>query len=100
MATLNRTSRLEARIAPDSLIIVKRAAEMQGRSVSDFVVAAAEEAARKAIEEAQVIRLSVDDQHRFAAILLAPPALTPAMLRAKQAHEELIGNTANASIPD
>ena len=29
-----RTSRIEARIAPDALKVVKRAAEIQGRSVS------------------------------------------------------------------
>ncbi len=33
-----RTGRIEARIAPDALAIVRRAAEIQGRSVSDFVV--------------------------------------------------------------
>jgi uncharacterized protein (DUF1778 family) len=43
------TSRIEARIAPATLDIVKRAAEIHGRSVSDFVVAAAQEAARKAM---------------------------------------------------
>ena len=32
---------MEARITPDALAIVKRAAELQGRSVSDFVVAGA-----------------------------------------------------------
>ena len=37
----NRSARIEARIAPDALAVVKRAAEIQGRSVSDFVVAAA-----------------------------------------------------------
>ena len=46
-----RTARLEARIAPDALAVVKRAAEIQGRSVSDFVVAAAQEAAHRTIEE-------------------------------------------------
>jgi len=45
-----RSARIEARIAPEALAIVKRAAEMQGRSVSDFVVGAAQEAARRAIE--------------------------------------------------
>jgi len=34
----NRTARLEARISPDTLAVVKRAAELEGRSVSDFVV--------------------------------------------------------------
>jgi uncharacterized protein (DUF1778 family) len=40
-----RTTRLEARISPDALAAVKRADEIQGCSVSDFVVAAARDAA-------------------------------------------------------
>ena len=85
-----RTSRIEARIAPDALKVVRRAAEIQGRSVSDFVVAAAQEAAHRAIEEAHLIRLSVEDQRRFVDSLLNPPELSPALLRAKQAHARLI----------
>ena len=46
----SRSARIEARIAPDTLELVKRAAEMQGRSVSDFVVAAAQEVAHRTIE--------------------------------------------------
>jgi uncharacterized protein (DUF1778 family) len=86
----NRTSRLEARIAPDALQIVKRAAEMQGRSVSDFVVAAAQEAARRTIEESYLIRLSVDDQNRFADLILNSPEPTDALKRAKDAHDRLL----------
>lgn len=37
----------------------------RGRSVSDVVVAAAHDAAQRAIEEAQLIGLSVEDQRRF-----------------------------------
>jgi uncharacterized protein (DUF1778 family) len=77
-----RTARIEARIAPDALAVVKRAAEIQGRSVSDFVVAAAEEAAHRTIEETQIIRLSVEDQRAFVEAVLNPPALAPAMERA------------------
>jgi len=86
----NRTARIEARIAPEALAIVKRAAEIQGRSVSDFVVAAAQEAAHRAIEETQVIRLSVEDQRAFAEAILNPPAPTPALRRAFRRHRELI----------
>ena len=86
-----RTERLEARVSPDTLLLLRRAAEMQGRSVSEFVVAAAEGAAQKAIEQAQIIRLSLDDQQRFADMLLAPPAPAPALVRARKAHEDLIG---------
>jgi uncharacterized protein (DUF1778 family) len=85
-----RTSRLEARITPDVLAVVKHAAEIQGRSLSDFVVGAAQEAAHRAIEEAHLIRLSVEDQRRFADSLLNPPEPSPALLRAREAHARLI----------
>jgi uncharacterized protein (DUF1778 family) len=85
-----RTARLEARIAPDTLAMVKRAAEIQGRSVSDFVVAAAQEAAHRAIEDAQIIRLSVEDQRMIADTILTPPPLTPAMERAIERQRSVI----------
>ena len=69
---------------------MKRAAEMQGRSVSDFVVAAAQEAAHRTIEEAHIIRLSIEDQQRFVDLLLNPPPLSPALQRARKAHARLI----------
>jgi uncharacterized protein (DUF1778 family) len=85
-----RSTRLEARISPDTLATVKRAAEIQGRSVSDFVVAAAREAAQKAIEEHQIIRLSLADQKALVAAVLRPPAPTPALRRARNTHRRLI----------
>jgi uncharacterized protein (DUF1778 family) len=87
-----RTARLEARIAPEALAIVKRAAQLQGRSVSDFIVAAASEAAHRVIEETQVIRLSAEDQQRFVELLLNPPPPAPALERAEKAHAELFGS--------
>jgi uncharacterized protein (DUF1778 family) len=86
----NRSARIEARITPEALAVVKRAAEIQGRSVSDFVVAAAQEAASRAIEEAQIIRLSVEDQRNFAEAILSPPEPAPALRRAFQRHRELV----------
>lgn len=85
-----RTARVEARIAPDALAVVRRAAELQGRSVSDFLVAAALKDAHQTIEDAQIIRLSVDDQQRFADLLINPPPLAPAMQRALNARKRLI----------
>jgi len=86
----NRTARIEARIAPDALAVVRRAAELQGRSVSDFVVSAAQEAATRTIEEAQIIRLSVEDQRAIATAILNPPPLAPAMERAIARHRKII----------
>lgn len=86
----SRTARVEARIAPDALAVVRRAAELQGRSVSDFVVAAALKDAQRTIEDMQLVRLSVEDQRRFAKLLLDPPPVAPAMKRALTARKRLI----------
>ena len=87
-----RTARVEARIAPDALAIVRRAAEIQGRSISDFVVAAAQDAARKTVAETEVIRLSRKAQQQFATLLLKPPKPAPALARAFRRHRSLIAD--------
>ena len=84
-----RTARIDARIPPEALAMVKRAAEIEGRSVSDFVIEAAQRAARQTIEDSHVIRLAAEDQLRFAQMLLEPAPLSPAMERARAAHARL-----------
>lgn len=91
--TTARTSRIEARIAPEALHVVRQAAELQGRSVSDFVVAAAQDAARRTLEEASVLRLSREDQLAFAKALIEPGEPAPAMQRAFERHKTLIRPT-------
>src|ERR1700683_545067 len=83
----SRTARIEARIAPEALAVVRRAAEIQGRSISDFVVAAAQDAARKTVAELEVIRLSREAQERFVSLLLNPPPPSKALLRALKRHK-------------
>jgi uncharacterized protein (DUF1778 family) len=85
-----RSTRLEARISPHALAVVKRAAEIQGRSISDFVVAAAQDAAHRTIEETQIIRLSVKDQRALVDAILNPREPAPALRRAQKAHRRLI----------
>jgi uncharacterized protein (DUF1778 family) len=76
------SARLEARISVDLHATLKRAAELQGRTMSDFVIAAVQEAARLAIEQAEVVRLSVADQQAFAHALIAPAKPNAALKRA------------------
>lgn len=76
------TARLEARLPTEVHAMLKRAAELQGRTLTDFVVAAASEAARKTIEDMEIIRLSVADQGRIAEAVLDPPEPAPALVRA------------------
>lgn len=84
-------ARLEARLPAELHALLKRAAEIEGRSLTDFVVSAAQEAARKTIEETSMIKLSAEDQRLFADALIDPAPLTPAMERAISNHRRLIG---------
>ena len=89
---VSRTARIEARIAPAALELVKRAAELEGRSVSDFVVSAAQEAARRTLADTHMIRLSLEDQQAFADAILDPPDPNDAMRRAAAAHRVHVTN--------
>jgi len=81
---------LEARLPAHVHKLLKRAAEIQGRTLTDFVVAAAHEAACRTIEEAEVVRLSIDDQRRIASAVLKPPAPTSALKRAFRRRRALL----------
>ena len=86
-----RTARLEARLSSEALALVKRAAEIEGRSVSDFVVSAAQDAARRTIADIEIIRLSREAQEKFAKLLLDPPRPGRGLKRAISRHRRLIG---------
>jgi len=90
MPTAITTARLEARISTDLHTMLKRAAELQGRTMTDFVVAAVQEAAQRAIEQAEIIRLSLADQECFAQALLSPPQPSPALERAFSRRNRLL----------
>jgi uncharacterized protein (DUF1778 family) len=83
-------ARLEARLPASVYLTLKRAAALQGRTLSDFVVNAAHEAARRAIEEEGLLRLSAQDQRRFAEALIKPPAPGPRLKRAVRRHREQV----------
>lgn len=91
MQTSHPTARLEARLPAEVHALLKRAAELQGRSLTDFVVTAAREAAQRAIEETEILRLSLEDQRRIAAAVLDPPEPTPALRRAFERRRTLFG---------
>ena len=84
------TARLEARISKELHATLKRAAEIQGRTMTDFVVSAVQDAAQRAIEQSGVIRLSLADQECFASALLSPPKPTAALKQAFARRKKLL----------
>lgn len=84
------TARLEARISADLHAALKRAAEIEGRTMSDFVIASVQKSAREAIEQADAVRLSLIDQQSFAQALMEPPEANAALKRAFAHRHELL----------
>jgi uncharacterized protein (DUF1778 family) len=83
---VDQIARLEARLPASVYALLKRAAELKGRSITDFVVDAAQDAAQRVIEEDGIIRLSAEDQARFAQALINSPAPNAALKRAMRRH--------------
>ena len=83
-----KNERLEARVSADLKAVLSRAAALEGRSLTDFVVTAAGEAARRVIREHDVIDLSERDQRAFARALLDPPAASPALAEAARRYRD------------
>ncbi|MBK7301217.1 MAG: DUF1778 domain-containing protein [Moraxellaceae bacterium] len=90
MSSTTSTARLEARISTNLHAMLKRAAELQGRTMTDFVAMAVQDAAQRVIAEADVMRLSLVDQECFAQALLSPPQPTPALERAFANRQKLL----------
>jgi len=68
-----KDERLEARCAPEVKERIEHAAALQGRSMTDFVVSAADEQACKVIEQHKVIKLCAEDSIALAEAILNPP---------------------------
>lgn len=83
--------RLEVRLPPEVHATLERAAELQGLSLADFVVSVAYEAACHAIAEADLVRLSAEDQRRIADALLDPLEPPKALERAFRRRHDLTG---------
>lgn len=69
-----RAERLEARISGEKKAVLQHAAELSGRTLSEFVVESAQAAAMRVIQEHENIRLSQAEQIAFVTALLNPAA--------------------------
>ncbi len=87
----NRGARLEARVSPTQKSVLQRAAALSGRTLSEFVVASAQEAAMKVIQDHEMIRLSRTEQLAFVKQLLAPPTPGARLRKAAAAYKKRLG---------
>lgn len=86
-----RDARLEARVSAAQKSLLQQAAALSGRTLSEFVVASAHDAARRVLAEHDSIRLSREEQLAFMKALLNPPEPNTRLKRAAKAYLRNIG---------
>jgi uncharacterized protein (DUF1778 family) len=84
-----RTARLEARVTGDQKALFQHAADLAGRSLTDFVIGSVQEAASRAIREREVLTLSGLDREVFLDAILHPPAPSKRLRQAAQRYKRL-----------
>jgi uncharacterized protein (DUF1778 family) len=85
-----KVDRLEARLSPDTKALFQEAASMQGRSLTDFVVNSALEAARRTVRQNELVELSRRDRIAFVEALLNPPQPNDRLQKAMRRHHRTI----------
>lgn len=83
-------ARIEARVPAHVYDTMQRAARLLGMTLTGYLLATAGEDAKRVVEEAEILRLTREDQLRFAKALIDPPKANDRLVRAAKRHAELI----------
>ena len=86
-----RGERLEARITTDQKALIQRAAELEGRSVTDYVVSSVQDAARRTVEAHDVMVLNAAQSRAFVDALLDPPPVGKRLRDSVRRHRAAMG---------
>ena len=84
------TERLEARVPAPLKSLIGRAAALEGRSITDFVIATLERHSAEVVHEHEILHLSTADSELFAKALIAPPKPTRALKTALARHTKSV----------
>jgi len=87
----HKSERLEARVSAESKKLFQEAANLQGITMTDFVIRSAQEAAKRTVQEQEIMRLSEQDRKVFVSALLNPPKPSPRLRAAVEHYKKVIG---------
>jgi uncharacterized protein (DUF1778 family) len=85
-------ARLEARISPETKSLLQKAADLEGRTLTDFVIASVQAEAYRVIEKHQKLKLNLEDSQAFVDALLNPTPPNEALKKAALKHKQLISS--------
>jgi uncharacterized protein (DUF1778 family) len=88
--TRRRVEHIEARVSRDQKALIKRAAELSGLTVGEFITSNLQQAALRAIHDAELIRLNAEDSRLFANALRHPRPANAKLGEAARKYLQLI----------
>jgi uncharacterized protein (DUF1778 family) len=86
-----KKERLEARISTEQKELLKRAAALQGSTLTEFVVGSLQEAASRTIREHEMMELTDQDREVFIKALLNPPQPNERLRQAVTKYRNIMG---------
>ncbi len=86
-----KNERLEARVTPDQKRLIERAAELRGSTVTDFVVASAQQAAADTIRDFETLVLRDQARDVFINAILNPSPPNDAARAAARRYKTEVG---------
>lgn len=86
-----KTARLEARVSADEKKLFQQAAALQGQSMTEFLVNSIYDAAKRTVQEHEMMELSASDRKAFVSALLKPPAPGKRLKKAAQHYKRAMG---------
>jgi uncharacterized protein (DUF1778 family) len=93
MPNNKKTIRFAARLPATIYPLLKEAADLEGRTLREFVIASACEAAKETIARGNAIQLRLAEQKRFAEAIVNPPSVAPALRKAMKSRERLLDHS-------
>jgi uncharacterized protein (DUF1778 family) len=77
-----KTYRFDARLNEEQKLLIQRAADLEGRTMTDFVLHSAETAAERTIEKRAMLILTAREAEAFVDAILRPPGPGPVLRKA------------------
>ena len=81
--------RFDARLNEEQKLLIQRAADLEGRTMTDFVLHSAEAAAERTIEKRAMLILTVRETETFANAILNPPDPGSVLRKAAREYRKL-----------
>jgi len=97
MKVTSKVYRFDARLDEDQKTLIQRAADLEGRTMTDFVLHSAKVAAERTIQDRAIMILSARDTEAFVNAILNPPEPGPVLRAAARAYKNRVSRRARTA---